>query len=584
MRHYLGNKEKKGRPRYWLTVAAVAAAVAGSAITAASATAATAPASAAHAVTQPAPDSTHYAIGERACAAAKSSGQAICDALIRKTVSADTKGAKPFKVGPAGTIGPAGGLTPGDLASAYNLYTTGGAGQTVAIVDAYNDPNIAADLATFDTHYGLPACTETNGCLNVVSETGSSTLPPNDSGWAVEESLDVETVHSVCHSCKIYLVEATTNENVDLGAAEDEAVSLGADEVTNSFGEPESGSNSTFQAAFNHPRVVITASAGDDGYYDFDDLSAVNQPGIPSAYNTVVSVGGTSLNLNQSGGRQSETVWNDNGPRDYYQSIEDGFAFGAGGGGCSTLFGAQPWQTALSNWSSTGCGTKRLANDVSAVADYLTGFDVYDSFDEDGWLTVGGTSLSSPLIASAWALAGGAHGVTYPALNLYGHRSLAYDVTTGGNGWCDGQGASECGNPNLLGDGLVDCDYSASGAVAPGDRACDALSGYDGPTGVGTPNGDTLFTRAAPTAAISGDKTVTRGTSVKFTAATTDPFPAGKIVKYVWHWGDGTSSTTTSASASHTYKTSGVTRTITLDVTDNYGATASATHMVKVNK
>ncbi len=583
MRHYLVSKEKMRRPRYWLTVAAVAAAVAGSAITAATACSTPARAGAA-ASARPAANSIQYAIGKPACVAGKSSrAQATCDAMIRELVSKTTKGAREFRVGAAGTLGPAGGLTPGDFASAYHLKTTGGAGQTVAIVDAYNDPNIASDLATFDTQYGLASCTTSNGCLSVVNETGGSTLPESDPGWAVEESLDVETVHSICQGCKIILVEATTNTNTDLGAAVNEAVALGANEVTNSYGEPEAGTSAAFESAFNHPKVVITASAGDDGYYDFDALAAVNQPSIPAAYNTVVSVGGTSLNLNQTGGRQSETVWNDNGPKDYYQRYT-GSSFGASGGGCSTLFSARKWQTSLGNWGSTGCGTKRLSNDVSADADYLTGIDVYDSYDEGGWFTVGGTSLSSPLIASAWALAGGAHGVSYPALTLYGHRSQAYDVMTGGNGWCDGQGASECGNPNLTTAGLLDCDYISAGTVAPGDRACDALSGYDGPTGIGTPSGDAIFTKTGPSVGIAGPKTVTRGKSVKFRATATDSFPGGGIVHYVWHWGDGTTSTTGGPSASHTYKTSGVTRTITLDVTDSYGATGSTTHKVRVNK
>jgi hypothetical protein len=467
--------------------------------------------------------------------------------------------------------------------------TTGGAGQKVAIVDAYNDPNIASDLATFDTNYGLPACTTINGCLDVVNQTGGPTPPPNDeSGWSVEESLDVETVHSVCQGCKIILVEANSNGNSDLAAAEDTAVSLGASEVTNSYGEPEGNSDPAFEAAFNHPKVVITASAGDYGYYGFDTLSNVSEPSVPAAYNTVVSVGGTSLNLDQNGGRQSETVWNDNGPRDYYQKAFNNQPFGASGGGCSTLFSAQRWQTSLSTWDSTGCGTRRLDNDVAAVADYLTGFDVYDSYScgscETGWFTVGGTSLSSPLIASAWALAGGARGVTYPALTLYGHQSLAYDVTAGGNGWCDGQGASECGNPNTLGYGLVDCDYTADGSAAAGDRACDALPGYDGPTGVGTPNGDTMFTKTGPSAAIAGPASVLRGTSERWKAATADPFPGGTIVRYVWNWGDGTTSATKTDSATHTYRTHGVTRTITVTVIDSYGSTGSATRKVEVRK
>ena len=405
----------------------------------------------------------------------------------------------------------------------------------------------------------------------------------------MEESLDVETVHSVCQGCKILLVEANSAGNSDLATAENKAVALGATEVSNSFGEPEVNTSTSFQAAFNHPGVPITASAGDDGYYSYDLLVGQNQPNIPASYNTTVSVGGTSLYLGQTAARQSESVWNDNGPRDLLEQ-DFGQPLGASGGGCSTMFSAQHWQTSLSTWGSTGCGSKRLYSDVSAVADYLTGFDIYDSYNcgsacapAPGWFTVGGTSLSSPIIASAFALAGGGHGVPYPALTLYGHQSKAYDVTTGGNGWCDGQGAAQCPDPNLLGDGIVDCAYTAGGSVAVGDRACDAQAGYDGPTGVGSPNGLTMFTRTGPSATISGPTTVTHGTSQTWHATTTDPFPGGAVTSYTWNWGDGSSTTTSTGSAAHTYATGGVTRTITLTVTDNYGMTGSATYTVKVN-
>jgi hypothetical protein len=588
MRHFLENKEKKGRPRYWLTVAAVAAAIAGSGITAATATATT---TAAVKAARPAANTILWAVGQRACTAPARPGRATCDAVIRRIVSRGTTGAKAFRVGPKGTIGPGGGLTPGDLGTAYGLKTTGGKGQTVAIVDAYNDPDINADLQTFDSQYSLSACSTGNHCLKVVNETGGSTPPADDtSGWSSEESLDVETVHSVCQGCKIILVEATTPDTSDLATAEDTAVSMGATEVTNSYGEPEVYGDPAYEAAFNHPGIVITASAGDDGYYSYDDLDYVNVPGIPAAYNTTVSVGGTSLFLNQTGGRQSESVWNDNGDRDYFQQAFAG-PLGAGGGGCSTLFSAPKWQTALSGWGSTGCGKERLDNDVSAVADYLTGFDVYDSdtcgascVPSAGWYTIGGTSLSSPLIAAAWALAGGAHGVSYPALTLYGHAKQAYDVTTGGNGWCSGQGASQCPDPNLLGDGVLDCAYTAAGAVAVGDRACDALTGYDGPTGVGTPNGDIIFAKAGPSVAVAGPASVTSHVTATYKVATTDPFPGGAIVHYRWNWGDGTTSSTTVNSAKHAYTTYGVTRSITVTVTDVYGATGSATHKVKIIK
>lgn len=575
--------------RYWPAAVAGSAAVALAATMTAAATAATRTAG------NPAqPHSvTLYAVGKRACPATPRPHTASCDAVIRTVVKKGTKGARAFKRAAgavkAGTIGPAGGLTPGDLATAYGLTTTGGHGQTVAIVDAYNDPHINADLQTFDSHYGLAACSTTNGCLRVVNQTGGAAPPASDTkGWSVEESLDVEAVHSVCQGCKIILVEANSDSDTDLGIAENKAVALGANEVTNSFGGPEGGSNTTFQNAFNHPGVVITASAGDDGYYDYDLLGSVNQASIPAAYNTVVSVGGTSLYLGQAATRQSETVWNDNGARDYDQQLV-GAPLGASGGGCSTKFSAQRWQTSLSTWGSTGCGSKRLDSDVSAVADYLTGLDVYDSFScsgcspAPGWFTIGGTSLSSPIIAAAYALAGGARGVRYPALTLYGHQGKAYDVTTGGDGWCAGAGAAGCPNPNSQGFGVVDCAYTASGAVAVGDRACDALTGFDGPTGVGSPNGLAMFTRTGPAATISGPATVAHGTSQTWHASVSDPFPGGTVTSYKWSWGDGGSSTTATGIASHNYVTGGVTRTITLTVTDNYGMTGTATYTVHVN-
>ena len=544
---------------------------------------------------------TYYAVGKRACKTPKQAGVATCFADIRVLVKKGAKGAQPFKlaagaIGP-NVIGPAGGLTPSDIGTAYGLTTTGGSGQTVAIVDAFNDPNINADLQTFDTHYGLAVCSTSNGCLRVLNQTGGTTLPPNDTaGWSVEESLDVEAVHSVCRGCKIILVEATSASDANLGTAENTAAAtLHATEVSNSFGEAEAATSSTFQAAFNHPGTVITASTGDDGYYSFDQETSTNQPDIPASYNTVVSVGGTSLYLGQSAARQSETVWNDNGPNDYWESnfLQ---ALGAGGGGCSTLFTAQGWQSAQSVYPSTGCGTKRLNADVSAVADYLTGFDIYDTYTAGGgvgWETIGGTSLASPVVAAAWGLAGGAHGVSYPALDLYGHPGAAYDVTAGGNGWCDGGGAAQCNacfgagcttNPNLQGFGVVDCAWTATGAVAAGDRACEALTGYDGPTGVGTPNGLTMFAKTGPTAKIAGPATVAHSTTLHtWTATTTDPFPGGHVVSFTWNWGDGTANTvTTTGSASHAYTTGPASRTITLTVKDNYNQTGVATHAVAV--
>jgi subtilase family serine protease len=552
---------------------------------------------------------TYYAIGKPVCRAPKGMSQPVCLAEKRVLVKQGTKGAHAISLAAgasgAGTTGPAGGLTPTDLATAYGLTTTGGAGQTLALIDAYNDPNINADLQTFDGEYGLAACSEASGCLKVVNQTGGTTLPANDpnTGWAVEESLDVEAAHAVCQGCKLIVVEASNQNLAPLAAAQAEAVRLGANETSNSWGYPESDSTATVQKDFNHSGTVIAAAAGDDGYYDFDLLgtgtpSPYNQTNIPAAYNTVVAVGGTSLFLGQNGARQSETVWNDNGTEDYNEQLT-GLALGAGGGGCSTLFPAQGWQTSLSVWASTACGTARLDADISAVADPLTGFDIYDSYTGDsdwtpGWGTIGGTSLASPIIAATYALAGGAHGVPYPALTLYGHPGKADDVTTGGNGWCGGGGAAQCGcnygsvlctstNPNLNGWGIVDCAWDASGTPTAGDRACDAQAGYDGPSGWGTPNGLTAFLKTGPSGTITGPSSIAAGTSGTWQISATDPFPGGSVTSYTWNWGDGTPNTvTTTGSASHTYATSG-TKTITLTLEDNYGVKTVKTYGVTVS-
>jgi YVTN family beta-propeller protein len=461
----------------------------------------------------------HYGEIETVCQQATSPSQASCFAMRRVDVSKGTPGATAFKVGGSYSTGPAGGYTPGDLASAYEFSPTAtGQGETVAIVDAYNNPNINSDLQAFDANYGLATCSTANGCLTVVNQTGGPTLPADDTtGWSVEESLDVETVHSVCEECRIVLVEANSAEISDLAAANEEAYELGATEVSNSWGGVEDTSDTTYESDFDHPGVVVTASTGDNGYYDWDQFGGANAANFPSSYGDVVAVGGTGLRLSSDGTRDSETVWDDDG-------IGDNGLYGAGGatgGGCSTVFPAPSWQTAVDDWSSTGCESYRLAADVSADAAPGTGFDIYDSFDcgagcetgwQPGWDTVGGTSLASPIIASMYALAGGSHGVSYPAQTLYSHlgTSALYDVTNYGSGYCDGEDAVDClsatggENPNTEGFGTLDCNWTATGVPSAGDLACDAGTGYDGPSGVGTPNGLGAFEPAGSGPIVTG--------------------------------------------------------------------------------
>jgi subtilase family serine protease len=249
-------------------------------------------------------------------------------------------------------------------------------------VDAYNDPNANSDLATYRSEWGLPACTTSNGCLRIVNQTGGTKLPRNNSSWAVEESLDLDMVSAICENCHILLVEASSTSNSSLGTAVNTAVSLGAIAVSNSYGENEfSGEASSCSSYYQHNNVAVTASSGDDG------------PGVsyPAVCSTVVGVGGTTLNSDGS-----ETDWVD------------------AGGGCSAYIAKPSWQSS----SLTGCGNKAVA-DVSAVADPNTGVYVYDSYGESGWLEVGGTSASSPIIAATFALAGNVSSTTYPASLLW---------------------------------------------------------------------------------------------------------------------------------------------------------------------
>jgi Ricin-type beta-trefoil lectin domain/IPT/TIG domain len=365
-----------------------------------------------------------------ACTTHPAPGYAACLALIRTNVPSH-KGVSPF-VTPSG-YGPA------QLQAAYNLpSSTAGSGATVALVDAYDDPNAEADLAVYRSQYGLPACTTTNGCFQKVNENGqASPLPPTEppgDDWATEESLDIDMVSAACPLCHIDLVEADSNSLTDLGTAVDAAVALGAQYVSNSYGAGDFSGEASDDVYYNHPGVAVTASAGDSGY----------GVSYPAASPDVVAVGGTSLNSTGSG--YTETVWGSS-------------AGGEGtGSGCSGYEAKPSWQ------ADSGC-TDRTDNDVAAVADPNTGVAIYDTYDQGGWLVVGGTSASSPLVASVYALAGLPSSGSYPAQYVYEQHNASNinDVTSGANGTC---------TPAYL---------------------CTGEVGYDGPTGWGTPNGVSAF-------------------------------------------------------------------------------------------
>jgi PKD domain/Subtilase family len=522
---------------------------------------------------------TGYAQVRRVCPP-PAPGDATCEALLRSTVASSAPGARPYALNEgASSSGPAGGMTPAQLASAYEYQpATGRAGQTVAIVDAFDDPQIEEDLGKFDTHYGLAACTTADGCFQKVGQSGSATsLPKADkTGWSVEISLDVETVHAVCPGCKILLVEANNESFKDLAQAVNEAVSLGATQVSNSYAGPEEGLGEAERAAYDHAGVLIAAATGDDGYYGWDFINeseaGAQMPNAPASLPSVVAVGGTSLHLNAQGTRASETVWNNNGPGDKV-GLASGFAEGATGGGCSTLFTAPPWQQSTPGFAASDCGSRRLAGDIAAVADPNTGFDIYDTYNcgfecelfgigkGKGWFTVGGTSLATPLISALSGLAGGSQGVRYPALTLYGHladASALYDVTKGGDGFCDGESQPQCGNPDSV-YGAVDCK---------GSTACNAAPGFDGPSGVGTPHGLEAFKPLFPTAVITSPSSLEAGVPASFSAgSSSDPYPGGEILGYSWSWGDG-SADSGGVSPTHVYPAVG-SYTVTLTLTDN---------------
>jgi hypothetical protein len=396
------------------------------------------------------------------------------------------------------------GVRPQDLRSAYfpaeQPDAPASEPQTIALVDAYDDPHIEADLAIYDSEFGLPPCTEANGCFRKVNQQGAKTPLPSSSGaeaegWAVETSTDVEAAHSVCQNCRIMLVEADSAYFEDLEPAEATAASLGATEISDSWGGAEDGVTVAEDdaSAFDRPGIVITAAAGDDGYLDWDAENAAERgfSDYPASSPHVIAVGGTHLTLNgATDAWAGESVWNGDG---------------ATGGGCSTVFPAPVWQQRVASWSQVGCGTgafsKRAVADVSADGDPYTGMAIYDAtgeceYEEGGrihkgpWCTIGGTSLASPIVAAIFALAGGAHGVEYPARTLYENEveSLGsrHDVEVGSNGEC---------LKEFEPDGLSGCTVAeeAASSNCSAELICLAGPGYDGPSGVGSPDGIGAF-------------------------------------------------------------------------------------------
>ena len=306
---------------------------------------------------------------------APAAGSARCHARVRTDSSA--KGKAPARVATpaAGTLGNGGAYDPGYLQSAYNLANaaaSAGAGQTVAIVDAYDAPNAESDVNYYRSWFGLPACTTANGCFRKVNQSGAAgPYPSVDPSWAQEISLDLDMVSAICPNCQIVLVEANSSSFADLGAAVNMAATLGVTAISNSYGAVEwSGETGYWESFYNHPGIAVTVSAGDNGYgVEF-----------PAATGYAIAVGGTTLNqaTNTGSRNATETVWS------------------GSGSGCSAYEPKPIWQ------HDVGC-LRRTVADVAAVADPATGVWVYDTTPANGrsgWLVFGGTSVASPIVSS----------------------------------------------------------------------------------------------------------------------------------------------------------------------------------------
>ncbi len=336
-----------------------------------------------------------------------------------------------YKVGPiyAGCNASTGGTN----------HPTGGWG-AIALVDAYDNPKAASDLASFSTFYGLPAASFTKFFANKAFNPAASCsgTPKGDTGWGLEEDLDIEWAHAMAPAAKIYLVEACSSNLSDLLIAEDMAgakvLAAGGGDISNSWGGGEfagevgaTGDNHFFKTYSK--RITYFASAGDSGW----------GAQYPSSSPWVVSAGGTTVNRDASGNFLSESCWSDSG------------------GGVSAF---EKWQSPpnISNgmgpWSAYqypfAGQTARQTPDFSFNADPASGANVYDTYGYGGWLVVGGTSVSSPALAGIVNNANNRLGQAPPGSGFYSalennllyaqlfsnkaYPTNFYDVTAGSNG------------------------------------------------------------------------------------------------------------------------------------------------------
>jgi subtilase family serine protease len=334
------------------------------------------------------------------------------------------------------------GFAPSDLAKAYNVDTTVDPAATVAVVDAFGYPNAESDLAAYRSQFNLPPCTQANGCLTIVNQQGQSgplpVPPPAFDDWTVETALDLDMVSAACPNCKILLVQADDDQGDGLQLAQAIAARFGVVAISNSWDLEESRQQPVtgFEHFYDVGTVGIFVATGDNG---FDDGRGT--PGYPSTSAFSIAVGGTTLRASATSARGFiETAWSLSRRQQ-----------GAGGSGCSFSIPKPKFQPA-----NTACSF-RATSDISAVADPQTGLAVFNA-DQGGFIVVGGTSAATPYTAGLFASVN--HG-SEKASFVYANPKVWNDVTTGTNGNC-------------------------------GNILCKAGKGWDGPTGLGTPNGRAL--------------------------------------------------------------------------------------------
>ena len=382
----------------------------------------------------------------------------------------------------------------------FNGVTGDGSGQTIAIVDAYDDAEAAVDLNAFSTYYHLPTFNSGAGSptFKKLNQTGGTTLPaapPANDDWTGEESLDIEWAHVMAPMANIILFEANDDTSDGLYiAAQTAATTPGVAAVSMSWSGDEFAGETSFDSTYYSTQpghgVTFLSAADDTGSYGAGTEDTTITPQYPATSPNVVSVGGTSVSVNGTDPNYtwaSEAGWGDD--------TASGTSRDGSGGGISAYEPQPVWQNGVVDNVNTNYNTtQRCYPDVSCDANPFTGVPVYDPGDfgaSTPWGQVGGTSLATPLwagiitVADQGRVANGQGTLdgpseTLPLLYSLSSSGVFHDITTCENG---------------------------QGAPTRGNGGYDVGPGYDCVTGMGSPIAPVLM------AALAGEQT----TSLTFT-------------------------------------------------------------------